>query len=128
MLVKIKHKQVADLPYLMRLVLKFVYDERNMTIAEIHLMQYSIVAWSQKIALDKDLGRSLEDEAEHVERIGWMLKQNEDGQFDRRKALFKEHGIDWRKFHRLPEAYVQADFDRAQEEYKKWCAEHPEEA
>lgn len=92
-LIKIKNREVADIPSLIRLVLRYVYEKKTMRTDEIALMEDSIVGWSKK---------ALMTEAERycLQRMGWMLKRNEEGRFSRRKYLFAKFKIDWRKFHR----------------------------
>ena len=99
MIIKIRNKKVAGLPYLMRLVLKAVYEPENMSLEEETMMQHSLISWANKAI-------KYEGEQQIIDNMGWMLKKNEEGFFDKRKASFKEHGIDYKKFHRVPEAMV----------------------
>lgn len=99
MLIKIRSRKAASLPYLLRLVLKHIYEPENFSLAEEDLMQHSFVNWINKVNLS-------EDERWILERLGWMVQKNMDGGYDKRKASFKQHGIDYKKFHRLPEAYL----------------------
>lgn len=98
-LIRIDHKKVADLPTLMRLALRYVYEKKTMKAADISLMERSIIGWSKKVL-------PTQTEKDVLQRIGWMLQKDKEGKFDRRKELFKEKGIDWRKFHKLREAFV----------------------
>ena len=97
-LILVKNKEVATLSYLFRLVLKNIYEPGNMSSNEEYLMQHSIVWWNKK--LDKTWL-----EKENIEKLGAALKKNEDGGFEKRKKSFSDKGIDYRKFHRLPESY-----------------------
>lgn len=141
---------IKDLDVLMRYVLKFVYvytnkwDARNMdphkermTLDEVHLMQESIVWWGnvelkrlknkteRKILLfkltanevDKDHQNFVE---EKLQTIGWMLRENDLGRFDARKEEFYFKSIDYRKFHRLPEAYTEKDYAQGAEALRVW--------
>jgi hypothetical protein len=92
-LIKIKNESVADLPYLTRLVLRYIYEKDNMIADEINLMEHSIIKWVKKLFRTRE-------ETYILQRMGWMLKKNKEGHFDKRKELFKEKNIDWRKFHR----------------------------
>ena len=94
MLIKVKNREVAGIRYLTRLVLTYIYEKDKMRADEINLMQHSIVSWNKKIFLDPDIKF-------FIQKMGWMLKKDEEGWFDSRKELFKEKGIDWRKFHKL---------------------------
>jgi len=98
MLFKVHNRKVADLPYLLRLVLKHIYEPENMSLAEEELMQKSFINWNNRMI-------KRESDQEILERLAWMLKQNEEGKFDARKAMFKEHNINYKKFHRLAEAW-----------------------
>ena len=62
-------------------------------------MEHSFVWWAKKLSMDKDTQYLLE-------RLAWMIDQNNKGKFEVRKALFKEKGVDYRLFHRLPEALM----------------------
>lgn len=115
----IVRRNVADLPSLLRLALRHIYEPGKMSLSETKLMEQSVVAWSRKTSIT-------EVEKESIERIGWMLAKNEEGLFDQRKELFKEKGIDWRKFHRLPEAYTPRDFILGQQALQKWNEENPD--
>ena len=97
-LFKVRNRKVADLPYLLRLVLRFIYEPEKMSLYETELMERSVVSWSNRLI-------KREGEQSIIERIGWMLKKNQEGYFDKRKAMFREHNINWQKFHRLPEAW-----------------------
>jgi hypothetical protein len=97
-LIKVTHKKVADFPYLFRLVLRYIYEPHRMRADEIHLMQDSMIGWSKKAHLN-------EDQTYILERLAFMLKKKESGEYEGRIKLFKEKGVDWRKYHRLPEAY-----------------------
>jgi len=135
----IKTYHVADLPYLLRLVLRSIYDRDNMPAEDIHLMMHSMIKWNthlkdkieqynERFKLD---GTQTTDEhsalQEYLIRLGWLLQRDADGKFERRKMLFKLHRIDYRKFHRLPEAYTPEGIAAAQEQYKKYAQKNPEQ-
>lgn len=92
-LIKIKDRKVADIPSLIRLVLRYVYEKKTMRADEINLMEKSIAGWSKKALIT-------EPELYLLQRMGWMLKKNQEGKFDRRKMLFEKHKINWRRFHK----------------------------
>ena len=96
MLINVKNKFVASLPFLARLSMKYVYDRKHMRAKDIRLMEESIVAWNKKIDIT-------EQEHEDLVRIGYFLQGDQDGKFEKRKELFKKHKINWAKFHRLPD-------------------------
>lgn len=116
---RIVDKKVLTLPELMRAVLKHIYEPQNMSLNEIENMQRSVIAWSRKV-------KPNEIEVEAIERIGWMLQRDQEGLFDERKRLFKEKGIDYRKFHRLPEAYSMKDFETGLRLVREWNEKNPE--
>jgi hypothetical protein len=74
-----------------------------MRIEDIHLMMHSMIAWPKKSDIT-------EEELFLVQSYATMLKRDEEGKLDRRKRLFKEHGIDWKKFHKLPEVKREPKF------------------
>jgi len=99
MIVIVKNKGVASLPLLYRLIFRFIYERHTMRLEDIHLMMDSMVSWSKKADIT-------EEEQYTIEKFATLLKQEEEGKFERRKMLFKERNIDWKKFHRLPEVQV----------------------
>jgi hypothetical protein len=99
MIIKIRNNRVADLPYLLRLVLKHIYEPSNMSTAEEELMQSSFINWNSKLVLR-------DGEKEILEKLAWGIKKNQEGFFNERKLKFKEFGIDYKKFHRLAESMV----------------------
>lgn len=147
---------VKDLDVLMRLVLKYIYvytnkwdkknmahDKERMSLSEIHQMQKSFIWWTakelprlknkieRKIWLFKCTADQVDQDeykfvSEKVQTLAWMIKKNEDGEFDRMKEEFYFKSIDYRKFHRLPEAYKPEDFYKGQEALKEWNIKNPE--
>lgn len=98
-LVIVKEKSAASLQYLFRLVLKRIYDRQSMSDKERKLMEESFVNWHKCL-------RKTEEQEEVLKRLAWMIDRDDKGGFEKRKELFKKHKIDYRKFHRLPEAYL----------------------
>ena len=97
-LIKVRHTQVASLPLLWRLTLKSIYEPDKLTLDQEYLLKHSFIYWVKKI--DKN-----EDEQYCLEFMADLIKQDSDGKLKERKHTFKIHNIDYRKFHRLPEAY-----------------------
>lgn len=130
-IINIKRKTVADLPSLTRLVLQFIYDQDNMRLEAIHLMQDSLIGWSEKLALDKRMNEGIIGyEAVYAEQLQWlgmMLDKNDRHQFDERKRMFRIHKIDYKKFHQLPGANTEKDLYLAQQVYKAYAAKNPEQ-
>ena len=93
---KVKNHFVSPMPQLMRLALKFIYEENNMSSAEKNLMEESIVHWNNKVT-------KTPEETYNLQRIGYILKQNAEGALKERKKSFKKHNINYKKFHRFPE-------------------------
>ena len=117
MLINVTSKELLPFEELSRLVLKFVYEPDHMNINDIRKMQDSIVAWHKKLESKRWMveifGGRLEEQSEFIAltRMAWMLRENEQGHFDQRKKLFRDKGIDWRRFHRLSEFYEPKDFE-----------------
>lgn len=138
MIIQLKTYEVADLPSLLRLVLRFIYEQDKMSAADVRLMQFSMIKWKRHLddEIEKYNARFKLDGKhrtpdheflqDYLQRLGWLLKKDQDGKFDRRKELFKMHRIDWRKFHRLPEAFMPEDFLRGQEVYREYAKKNPE--
>lgn len=144
-LIHIKNKKVLALPNLLRYVLKFIYDESNMSSTEIQTMQESFVDWNNTISLEdeklfklqardlKTFGHKITTEHKYseeklqLENLACLLRDNDEGKLDNRKALFKNHDIDYRKFHRLPEAYTLQDFINGQETLEEHKRTNPDD-
>lgn len=93
MLIKVKNKEVADIPSLIRLTFRYVYEKDKMKAVEITLMEESIVSWMHNpLITDQQLYA--------LQNIGKMLVKERSGGFKKRIDLFKKHKIDWRKAHR----------------------------
>lgn len=114
-LIKVKTTTVVDLPKLWRLALKCVYDRDHFTHAESQEMQSGIEVWNQKIELDKLLERERVVESHRLGLICLLLVEDEEGKLDKQKWLFKQTGVDYRKFYRLPGANTPEDFARGLE-------------
>ena len=92
-LIKINHNYMISLRKLGRICLKFIYDNKNMTFKEIDAMQQGIMVWDQN--------KFKTDNQEYfLQRLGMLLKKNDDGKLERRKKLFADKKIDYLKFHR----------------------------
>ena len=53
-LIIIQPSEIATLPDLERLVIQFIYDEENMSLASIRMMQKSITWWWEEVQRKKD--------------------------------------------------------------------------
>ena len=95
MFINIRKRFVVNMQYLSRLVLRYIYDKKHMSPADVGLMERSIVFWAKNINIT-------EIEQERLERIGWLLRENAEGRLERRKELFKKHSINFMKFHKMP--------------------------
>ena len=97
MLVRTVNKTVATLPALYRLVLKQIYEPKNLSLTDEYMMKQSFISWANKASKN-------EEEQYVLCHLAKLIQDNEAGKFDIRKASFKENGIDYKRFHRLPEA------------------------
>jgi len=111
MLFKVRTRKAASLQELIRLVLKHIYDIKNMSLAEEDLMKRSFINWNNKIDIhpwEKIL----------ICKFAKLIKDDEDGKFEKRKLLFKEKNIDYKKFHRLPESYDMKELIKTREKLR----------
>lgn len=127
MLIRLVNKKAADLPSLYFLVMRSIYERSLMRADELHLMESSIVKWTQKLDLDRTIGRLNDREQMLLEILGKLLMQDSQGLFDERKRLYKEHNIDWKKAERIPGANTFKDIFKAQEMYKDYKENNPEQ-
>ena len=122
-LVQVKNHKVYDLPTLLRIALKSVFEPENMTTEQYDLMMSSIIDWKNHLNMKSEAGEGMmsavDEENEYVlQRIGNLLKENEEGKLERRKEHYRIHKIDYKKAYRLPGSWVPQDFARAKELYE----------
>ena len=125
-----KLKDVLDMPSLYRAVLKFIFDEKNMSSSEIVMMKHSVIDWASHLRIKKECNEMSAVDKQNqysLESMAKMLQDNELGLMDHKKAVYKEHKIDYRKAFRLPEAYVPEDFIKAQKAIERAKTKRPEE-
>jgi len=125
-LIIIKNKEAYDLNTLARTALRSVYEPGKMSASDVRMMEQSVVNWAQKIELDRTLQRVNDQEEYLLQRIGYILKRNEEGGFKERIEFFKKHSINWRKYHRFSDAYTIEGRIKALEELAKWNKRNPE--
>lgn len=128
-LIKVKERTVLDIPSLFRAVLKSIYELEKMTVQEHDQMIESIESWTNHIKYRREMGFNAIDEenAFALGMIGTLYKQDQEGKFNNRKIMFKEKNIDYRKYHRLPEAYRPVDFHNGQKALEEHMRTNPEE-
>ena len=134
-IITIKNKEVLTLPTLLRVALKSIYDKKHLTFTEEKQMHESVVKWKNHLDLRLDLnhGKMFEEGTVDSERqialeiIGSLLHQDASGKLDKRKEMFKSHGINYKKFHRLPEVYDIKDFEKGKEILKEHMRTNPED-
>ena len=114
-LVIVKNKTALDLPSLLRLVLKTIYETSKITSQDEDTIMCSMIDWKNHLDFQRESGFGIIDEENQIslEYIGKLLKDNMDGRLDKRKELFIRHGIDYKKFYRLPGSWKPEDFERA---------------
>ena len=122
--------------------------DRPMSMQEISDMQNSMVNWvkwidrrkgkladkygadwlreHEKIEVGKK-GTVLDEIENYVQRLAWMLRENDLGNFDYKKKTFKEHKLSYKKHYNLPGAFKPGDFVKAQEALKRAMKNHPED-
>jgi hypothetical protein len=129
-LIVMKNRKVLNLPALQRVVLKSIYIPKNLTSTEITEMENSIVFWKESLEIKKNSGMMNaidEENLEALQQIAYLIRENQEGNLDKRKESFARHGIDYRKFHGLQEAFTQEGFDRAAAMKKEYDKTHGEQ-
>ena len=84
------------------------------------------LAEHEKIEVGKK-GTVLDEIENYLQRLAWMLRENDLGNFDYKKKTFKEHKISYKKHFKLPEAFKPEDFKRAQEFLKAAMRDNPDD-
>ena len=96
-LIVIKNKEVLSLPFLRAAILKFVFEEENMSVSEVDRMKRSMCNWYEHLQYCKETGKEHEDMEYRLMLFGKFLKDNEEGKFDAQKQMYRAHGIDYKK-------------------------------
>lgn len=130
-----KNKTVLDFPSMLRIALRYIYEPHNVSAVEVRQMQESIISWQNHINMRKEIsldtlkGEVADQDGDEIclEYIAGILYDNDIGKLEKRKEFFRMHNIDWRKFYRLPEAYKQEDFYRADAIAEKHKKDNPED-
>jgi hypothetical protein len=149
-LIIVQNKKVLSMTDLMRAVLKYIYAPEEMKADEIRTMKQSIVTWqkhfeykkeqafyaNKKSTITDDLPKEMcapvemsvvDQELENtLQDLAVLLRANQEGKLEGRKQLFRQHAIDYRKFHQLPEAYKPEDFARGAYHLEQHKKENPE--
>lgn len=125
-LIKVRNNKIIPIYVLYRMVLDLVYAPETLSIFTVDAIFASIKQYERTFNWARANGilmSAVEEEVEHVlSNINEIMEQDAQGKLEARKKLFKETGVCYKKFHRLPEAYTAQDFingQRALEEHKK---------
>ena len=119
MIIRYKDKSFVAMPVLARLVGKFIFAKNEMTQDEFKMLDKGLNEWLSAVNLD-------EDEKYEAKYLANLIIEDQKGKYDVRKAVIKEHKLDWRKCLRFPEAYVAEDFIRGQKVLDQWNRDNPE--
>ena len=132
-LIIMNNEDVLEIPQLLRLALKSIYEKKRFTFNEERQLHKSIIHWADTFKLKKELSpigelNAVDDEGQMgLEIIAGLIQQDANGEFEARKELFRRHNIDYKKFHRLPESYRPEDFKRAQRHLEDHKRTNPED-
>ena len=130
-LIKVKNYKTLDMPSLVRVVLKFIYERRNLKPVDIDMMIESFKVWKKHFDHRMNIGFSAEDIENQLvlKKLLEWLDMEARGEFEGKKLLVKRHKLDYRKLslHRLPEAYTKKDFEVAKEIKKEYDDAHKEQ-
>lgn len=148
-LILIKDRPKISMTKLMFLTLKWIYEEQTMPAQEVDQLHEGFVFWSDYFKWLKDanicvacngtrfrfggpcmdcsgqgfvMSMAEKNLNDRLMEAAKLYQLNADGEFNKRKEMFKAHNIDWRKFHKLPGAVTAEDKHRAAEmkaEYNK---------
>lgn len=125
-LIKVKKYHALDIKSLVRFVLKFIYEPKNMRNEEIDFMWESIKIWKNHFKYKIEIGLSQIDKEQQIVllRLLQLLDDNFKGKLEGRKELVRKHKLDYRRLacHRLPEAYTHKELVQAaamKKEYDK---------
>lgn len=128
-LIIVKNKEVLAMTDLMLYALRYIYERDTMKANEVRLMMDSVVNWQKHLQLREEFGlTAIEQEYLHtLQDVAKLLRADEEGKFEARKKNFKYHGIDYRKFHRLPGAVTEEDKAKAARMKAEYDRKNPEQ-
>jgi hypothetical protein len=108
-----------------------VYEPEVLRPSVIAAIFDSIHQYKKNFKWAKDNGiliSAVEEEVLHwVEKIDDIIEKDESGKLEERKETFKRTNTDYKKFHRLPEAYKPEDFAKGQLALEKHMKDSPED-
>lgn len=130
-LLRTKDNTVIPIYRLWRLVLAMVYEPEVLTPAVIDAIFSSIAQYKKNFDWARRNGilmSAVEEEVEYqLAKIDEIIAQDESGELEARKELFKRTKTDYRKFHRLPEAFTEEDFAKGQLALDQHMKDSPED-
>lgn len=129
-LIVVKNKKVLSIPALQRVVLKSIYQPKNLSYQDRTEMEHSIVTWKQSLDMKQKykIMNAIDEECLiQLQEICFLIRENEEGRLDGRKEMFLRNGIDYRKFHKLEEAFEKKDFVVAAAMKKEYDEKNPEQ-
>lgn len=128
-LLRTKDNSVIPIYRLWRLVLAMVYEPEVLRPSVIDAIFSSIAQYRNNFDWARRNGilmSAVEEEVEYqLARINEIIAKDEAGELDARKELFKRTGTDYRKYHRLPEAYKPEDFAKGKMALEKHMKDSP---
>jgi len=125
--------ELLEMPVLLRLALKSIYDKKHLTFTEERQLHKSVISWAKYLKDKKEtaavgmLGAVDEERQMGLEIIGGLLQQDNNGEFEARKELFRRHNINYKKFHKLQEAFTPEDFTKGQVTLDEHKRDNPED-
>lgn len=130
-LLRTKDNSVIPIYRLWRLVLAMVYEPEVLTPSVIDAIFSSIDQYKKNFDWARRNGiliSAVEEEVEYqLAKIDEIIAQDEAGELEARKELFKRTGTDYKKYHRLPEAYKPEDFAKGQLALEQHMKDSPED-
>lgn len=153
-LILIKDRPKVSMTKLMFLTLKWIYEEKTMPSQDVQQMQEGFVFWNEYFNWLKEanvcqackgtrfrfggpciecssqgfiMSMSEKNLNERLMEAAKLYQLNTDGEFDKRKEMFKAHNIDWRKFHKLPGSVTAEDKHKAAEMKAEYDKKYPEQ-
>lgn len=109
---------INDLEYM---IMCFIWEKEKMSLDAIKTMQKTVVDWKKYAEWTENT-----DLLFMLSHLSKILVAEEEGKYEARKQLFKEHKTNWRKVFNIPGARKIEDIVKARQMYEQYVRDNPD--
>jgi len=141
MLITVNNKRKLNITLISVYALQYIYEPQKVSADNVRSMMESVIYWSNhfqtksELKFDPLMNTMIEVGLSAVEQelynqlqdVAYLLELNEKGLLEKRKATFKAHSIDYKKFHNLPGAHTPESLAKAKAMKDEYDRQNPEQ-